>query len=122
MHDYLAAAERYIAAWNATDSAIREAAVAAAFAPEASFVDPMMSGQGHDGLQAMIAGVQGRFSGLVFRLEGEPQGHGANLRFSWSLGPADGEALARGTDFAELAPDGRLARVTGFFDLLPEAA
>lgn len=51
-----------------------------------------------------------------------PHGHGDRLRFCWALGPAGGEALAKGADFAELTADGRLAQVTGFFDLLPQAA
>ncbi len=34
---------------------------------------------------------------------------------------ADGPAVAAGTDIAELAGDGRFARVIGFIDLAPEA-
>lgn len=114
-------ADRYIALWNETDPARRQALIAGTFAVEAVYRDPMMQGDGHAGIDAMIAGVQERFAGLRFYRFGDADGHGDRLRFSWTLAPDGGEPIARGTDFATVA-DGRLSSVTGFFDLLPAAA
>jgi hypothetical protein len=38
------------------------------------------------------------------------------VRFSWTLGVPGADPVARGTDMAVLAADGRLASVTGFLD------
>ncbi|MGJ5217721.1 nuclear transport factor 2 family protein, partial [Bradyrhizobium oligotrophicum] len=43
------------------------------------------------------------------------------VRFSWTLGPDSADGPIQGTDFVELA-DGRIRRVTGFLDRVPEGA
>lgn len=65
--------------------------------------------------------MQSRFPGFRFALIGAADGYGDNLRFSWGLGPENGDALIKGTDFAELE-GGKLKSVRGFIDFLPEAA
>jgi hypothetical protein len=47
-------AERYLAAWNEREPAARRAQVAQVFAPDASYLDPMMRGSGVDGIDGMI--------------------------------------------------------------------
>ncbi|HYZ63860.1 MAG TPA: nuclear transport factor 2 family protein [Acetobacteraceae bacterium] len=112
-------ATRYIAAWNETDPKRRRAAVAALWTEDATYRDPLMQGQGHEGIEALIGGVQAQFPKFRFALSGRPDGHGDHLRFSWDLGPEDGEVVVQGTDFAVLAGDGRLRAVVGFIDRLP---
>ncbi|MES2187242.1 MAG: nuclear transport factor 2 family protein [Pseudomonadota bacterium] len=111
-------AARYIAAWNEADATRRAALVNATFAPDVSYQDPMMEGQGHDGIAALIAGVQQRFAGCRFALEGTPDAHHGVLRFSWALALPDAAPVARGTDMAVLDGAGRLRQVTGFLDYL----
>ena len=65
--------------------------------------------------------MQAQFPGFVFRRLGEVDAHHAFVRFSWDAGPADGEAVLAGTDVA-LVDDGRLRRVVGFLDCVPEMA
>ncbi len=108
--------ERYLAAWNERVPEARLALVAATFSHDASYVDPLTSGHGIEGLDAMIAAAQEQFPGLSFRLAGEPDAHGDRLRFSWHLAADGGPAVAGGTDFAVLAEDGRMCSVTGFLD------
>ncbi|MCW2240256.1 nuclear transport factor 2 family protein [Azospirillum canadense] len=115
-------AQQYLATWNETDPARRRAMIAQGWAEDARYVDPMMQGTGHAEIDAMIAAVQDRFPGFRFALHGTPDGHGDRVRFSWSLGPAEVEPLAIGTDFVQLSPDGRIASVTGFLDQIPAAA
>lgn len=109
-------ARQYLAAWNERNAAERRALVARLFTLDASYLDPMMQGAGHDGIDALIAAAQQHFPGHRFELAGTPDGHHDVLRFSWTLHAPDGMAVARGLDVATIAGDGRLASVTGFLD------
>lgn len=62
--------ERYIAAWNATDAAQRRTLVAQTWTESATYVDPLMQGTGHDGIDGLIAGVQAKFPGFRFARDG----------------------------------------------------
>ncbi|MGY2491423.1 nuclear transport factor 2 family protein [Cupriavidus sp. CP313] len=117
--DPAALADRYLAAWNETDAARRRELIALAWTESASYVDPLMRGDGHAGIDAMIAAVQTKFPGFRFIRVSPVDAHGEHLRFTWELGPAGEPALVVGTDFATISADGRLARMTGFIDRAP---
>ena len=119
MSDHTDLIDRYLAAWNETDAGRRRDLIAGTFASDVSYLDPVMQGDGHDGIGALIEGVHARFPGHRFSRIGSVDAHHDRVRFSWALAPHGGEALVKGTDFATLAADARLAAVTGFFDLLP---
>jgi len=120
MSDAAGTVERYLAIWNETDPAQRRAMIAQTWSDDASYLDPMMAGDGPDGIDAMIAGVQQQATGLQFRQVGTVDSHNDRVRFSWELvGPNGGEPVYAGTDFATLAADGRLQTVTGFLDRVP---
>ena len=110
---------RYLAAWNATDPTARREAIAAAFTPDARYVDPMADVRGHDGVDALIAGAQEQFAGLTFSPGEVLDAHHDVVRFTWHLGPAGAEPVVIGFDVAEVADDGRLERVHGFLDRVP---
>jgi hypothetical protein len=109
-------ATQYIAAWAELDASRRRALIEETFTPEAGYVDPMMRGAGHDGLDAMIAAVQTQFSGLRFHLHGKPDGHNDVVRFSWKLAAEGADPVAYGTDIVVIADDGRISKITGFLD------
>ena len=109
--------DRYIAAWNETDPARRRALIGDTWAEASSYVDPVLQGDGREGIDAMIAAVQQKYPGHRFRRTSEVESHHDRLRFTWELKPEQGETLARGTDFGVVAAD-RLAAMTGFFDYL----
>jgi hypothetical protein len=48
------------------------------------------------------------------------EAHNHFVRFSWAAGgTADAPLYIGGTDFATIAPDGRIKAVTGFMDAAP---
>jgi len=109
-------ADAYLALWNEADGAGRRAMLARGWAVDAHYADPLMSGDGREGIAAMIEGARGQFPGHVFALRGTPDGHGDHVRFSWTLTAPGGAAVAGGTDMVALDGEGRIARVIGFLD------
>ena len=57
------AVEAYLATWNETDAARRQAGIARAWEAAGRYRDPLMASEGHAGIDAMLAGVQARFPG-----------------------------------------------------------
>ncbi|WP_407566507.1 nuclear transport factor 2 family protein [Streptomyces sp. 184] len=119
MSAYESAVARYFTAWNATDPAEREKAVAAAWTEDATYTDPLADVSGHTGLTAVITGAQEQFPGFEFRLLGPVDGHHDTARFTWELIAPDGSAPVQGFDVVTLAEDGRITSVRGFLDRVP---
>jgi hypothetical protein len=120
MSDVTQVVDRYIAIWNETNPGRRRDLIARTWTEEASYLDPLMKGEGADGIDAMIAAAQQQFPGHQFRLLGNVDSHNDRVRFSWELTPGDGQPpLVAGTDFGVVASDGRLQTVTGFLDQAP---
>ncbi len=107
--------DTYIAAWNEGDAERRLELVAETWTEDGSYLDPLMTGEGTDGIAAMIGAAQTQFPGHRFVLATGPDAHNDVVRFSWTLNGADGP-VAAGTDFATVADDGRLRSVTGFLE------
>jgi hypothetical protein len=119
MEQYVEVVERYLAVWNETDSARRRDLIARSWADGASYRDPLMEGDGHAGIDALVQGVHQQFPGYRFRRIGTVDGHHTYVRFAWELGPEGEPAPIAGSDVAILAPDGRLQSVIGFLDRVP---
>jgi hypothetical protein len=122
MTDVKQIAHRYIELWNERAPKRRREMLAANWTGDARYVDPLMSGDGHDGVDALISGVQQKFPDFKFTLIGEPNGFGEHVRFSWGLGPDGTDSPIKGTDFAVLSQDGRIKSITGFLDQVPQGA
>lgn len=112
--------DRYIATWNETDPDRRRELIAQTWTEDASYLDPLLGGEGRDGIDAMIAGVQAQFPGHRFRRTSDVDAHHDRVRFGWELGPEGNPALAGGLDVGVLV-DGRLRSITGFLDFAPAA-
>jgi hypothetical protein len=109
--------DAYIAAWNEGVPERRRALVAQAFADDATYIDPMMSGAGPDEITTMIGAAQEQFPGHRFVLASGPDQVADRVRFVWHLEPAaGGDAVAIGHDFASVEADGRLREVVGFLE------
>jgi hypothetical protein len=111
----------YIAMWNESDGERRRDLITRTWAKASSYVDPLMQAEGHDGIDAMVQGIQERFPGHRFRRTSEVDGHHDVVRFAWELGPEDGPALAGGIDFGVVVGN-RLQAITGFLDFAPKPA
>jgi hypothetical protein len=111
---------RYISAWNERDPARRRILVAAAWTEDGSYVDAHRHGAGHEAIDAMLAAAQARFPGYRLRLISGIEAHNSFARFKWAAGGTEEAPLyLGGTDFAVLAPDGRIRTIAGFTDAAP---
>jgi hypothetical protein len=119
MSDATAIVDTYLAAWNETDPPARARLIARAWMDDGRYVDPMLAAQGHVAIDEMVAGVHAKFPGHRFRRVSGVDGHNGNVRFAWELVAPDGTTTVAGLDVGELAADGRLSRITGFFGELP---
>lgn len=111
--------DAYLAAWNEPDPDRRAQLVERAWTADGRYRDPMLEADGRAAIAELAAGVQAAYPGTTFRRTTEIDGHHDSLRFGWELAGPDGTVVA-GLDVAELAPDGRLRSVTGFFGEVPE--
>jgi hypothetical protein len=107
--------DTYLAAYSEPDPARREQLVAQAWSDEGRLIDPPMQATGRDEIHAMAGAVQQQFPGARFRRASTLQEHHGLARYAWELVDRHGEVALAGTDVADVAPDGRLARVVGFF-------
>ena len=122
MNAHTALIDRYFDAWNETDAGRRRELISTTWANDAAYVDPLLSGNGHDGIDAMIRAVHERFPHHTFRRTTDVDGYANRLRFSWALLTPAGAALVKGSDFGIVDTRGRLQSVTGFLDDAPAAA
>lgn len=111
--------DRYIASWNEPDADARRRMIDRTWTAEGRYLDPVNVAEGAQGIDAMIAGVQARFPGLVMRRTTEVDLHNDRVRFGWALGPDGGAPVVAGVDFGVLDGD-RLATITGFIDQAPQ--
>ena len=122
MNAHTALIDRYFDAWNETDTGRRRELISATWANDAAYLDPLLSGNGHDGIDAMIRAVHERFAHHTFRRTTEVDGFADRLRFSWELLTPSGASIVKGSDFGVVDTAGRLQSVTGFLDEAPGAA
>ena len=105
----------YCAAWNTDNKAERDHLLARVWTPDGVYSDPNPTRTvGRAALSDTIAALQHRYPGARFRCSA-PQVHHSAMRTTWIFRKPDGSEIARGMDFFELAEDGRIRRVTGFF-------
>ena len=113
-----AVVDAYLAMWNEEDPERRAERIAEAWVPEGRYLDPLLEAEGHDALSTMVATVHQHYPGQRFRRLGGVDRHHDQVRFAWELSGPAGVTVA-GIDIGELAEDGRLRRITGFFGDLP---
>lgn len=106
----------YAAAWVTTDGAERLAHLETAWATDAVYCDPLARVEGRQALSDHIAGTQAAIAGGRIDVTSEPVRHHDSAFFRWTMTDADGGTVMTGWDVVLLDDDGRIARLTGFFD------
>lgn len=120
MSDVTTTVDTYLAMWNETDPTRRAEYIERAWAGDGRYVDPVLEAEGHVAISEMVAAVHTQYPGHQFRRTSGIDAHHDQVRFAWELVAPDGTVTVAGIDAGVLAPDGRLARITGFFGPLPE--
>ena len=118
MFDPTSVAQAYLETWNESDEDLRRSLLSKHWAATATYVDPLMHGEGTHQIASLVGAVHQRFPGYRFRPSGNADGHGDYVRLSWTLGPAEGEPPIEGSDVVILR-DGRISQVIGFLDRAP---
>ena len=110
----------YIAAWNERNPVKRRAAVAKAWAPNGTYIDPHRKATGRDEIDSMLGVAQATFPGYQVRLISKIEAHNGHIRFSWAAGGMpDAPLYLGGTDFIRTGPDGLSTAIVGFIDATP---
>lgn len=111
-------ADAYLAIWNERDGDARRALIASTWTEDGLYLDPLLRGEGHAGIDGAIASAQPLFPGLSFRRTSEVDVHNDCLRFTWALGPEGEPPAMAGLDVGQIV-NGRLQSIIGFFDIWP---
>lgn len=119
MSDVTTTVDAYLSAYGEPDAGRRAELIERAWAPDGRLIDPPLTGEGHQGISEMADAVQRQFAGHRFRRTSDVDAHHGHLRFAWELVGPEGTVALAGMDAGELADDGRLRRITGFFGDLP---
>jgi hypothetical protein len=113
--DITATVDAYLSACNERDPRRRAELIERAWSAQGRLIDPPLAAAGHAAISDMAAAMHEHYAGHGFRRASDVDAHHDRLRFAWELVGADGAVALTGLDVGELAPDGRLLRVTGFF-------
>lgn len=114
------AVRAYAIAWNERDDTTRLSLLEEALEEDGSYVNPLLDRPlvGPEAVAANIDNFQEGRVGQDFEVRAWSQDdyHHDRMRLRWRLCDAGGQTLLEGEDIMELASDGRIRKVTGFFD------
>jgi hypothetical protein len=108
----------YCSVWNEADPARRAAILEPIWGEDATYTDPRSDLRGAAELLAHIAGIVSAREGAQILRTSVVDTHHRLARFEWQAVDAAGTTLLDGVDFVEIAPDGRIRKVVGFFGRL----
>ena len=108
--------ESYIAAWSESDPARRRQILDQIWTNDSRYSDPLGEAHGPDAFNQHISAFHKQYPGSKFQVVGTPEVHHGVARYRWQMLEADGKVGLDGTEFVDLAADGRFLRNVGFFD------
>ena len=108
----------YGAAWNETDTAKRTALLEQSWADDGVYNDPTAIVNGRAALIDHIGGFHTMMPGNTIDMASAVDSYNDVFRFAWVMRKGN-EVAVEGVDFGELAPDGRIRRIVGFFGPFP---
>lgn len=107
--------DRYFALWAEPDAAARKGELQDLGDPAMILQDAFSCTAGLDDLNSHIAASQMHMPGIRLHRSGDPRECQGAALADWEARNQDGKAVAKGTNLFLLAPDGRFARVVGFW-------
>lgn len=107
--------QAYLSAWTESSDAKRQELLQQSWADDGRYTDPISDILGRDAMMNVLTGFAQQHPGHAFVLASAIDQHHNLLRFSWRFEHPDGSTIFEGMDFAELADDGRLMRIVGFY-------
>jgi hypothetical protein len=108
-----------VLAWATTGEAARLALLDRCWADAGIYCDPLSRVEGRHALSDHIVAFQRSRPGFRIPLASGVDTHHEFLRFRWVMLNPAGQFVYEGFDAGELAPDGRLQRITGSFGPFP---
>ena len=106
----------YGQAWLEPDERRRRELLERAWAPDAVYCDPLDHVVGREALGAHIGAFQQSMAGGRVEVTTEAVRHHDSAHFRWAITDAAGEQVLTGFDVVQLDEQGRITRLTGFFD------
>jgi hypothetical protein len=113
------AVKNYTSAWNERDDTKRRRLLEQSVTYDVFWQDPLGQANDLESLSRYIGQFFERVPGVRLDLTSGISQHHNHICYTWKLVDEKGGRTIDGRDFGELAPDGRLARVIGFFEPLP---
>lgn len=107
--------DRYFALWAESDGGARRQHLAELAVGDIVFQDKFGCAAGLDELNAHVAASQIHMPGVILHCLGEPRQCQGTALADWEARARDGTTIARGSNLFMLSPDGRIARVVGFW-------
>jgi uncharacterized protein YndB with AHSA1/START domain len=107
--------DRWFSLWSDLDAASRERTLLEIATGEVAFRDPYSTVDGVDDLVPHIGASQKFMPGVVLHRDGAVRHCQGTVLVDWVCRLPDGREPARGSNVFRLAPDGRIAAVTGFW-------
>lgn len=111
--------QSYTETWKTTSESERLTLLQSAIEPGCRYLDPQMDVTGPAALSAGIAAFQEQFPGAHF-VTTRFWSHGRTALARWEMRAGDGAVLDEGASYAEFSGAGRLASITGYFDVPSE--
>ncbi len=109
-------ARNYFAAWSEARADERLRLLERCCAADFAFMDPYARITGLAALNGHVANAQQLMPGHTLEPNGEIRICHGHAVIPWRAKSREGHVIASGQNFTELAPDGRLAKVVGFWD------
>jgi hypothetical protein len=104
---------RYAAIWS-RDVDSRASELEICLADDVSYCDPNGQISGRAALSDYMGALQKNMPGVTFRITSVDHHHNDSLAH-WSLCVSNSTPLQSGISFGQIADDGRLRKITGFF-------
>ncbi|ULH17122.1 nuclear transport factor 2 family protein (plasmid) [Deinococcus sp. KNUC1210] len=105
----------YLAAWNEADDQTRRRLLELAWCETAVYSDPTARVVGQQALGEHIHAFTMRYPGVRLELTSPVSAHHDYVHFTWRATDGDGFTLREGRDIGQVASDGRLRTLVGFF-------